>query len=55
MDGNRGWTDGRGWTADELVWTSRDTAFVEATLRKNQPATPLDYDELIRHHESLGY
>lgn len=49
------WKKGEGWSKDELVWTDEDTAFVMATVNKNNKPIKRSFESLTSHHESLSY
>ncbi|CAI9832452.1 MAG: hypothetical protein MPJ05_06470 [Nitrosopumilus sp.] len=52
---HKGWDNGIGWTAEELVWTEADTEWVKAVKASIKEVKPTSYAELKALHESLKY
>ncbi|MDA7942834.1 MAG: hypothetical protein MPJ06_02330 [Nitrosopumilus sp.] len=52
---HKGWDDGVGWTAEELVWTDADTEMMNAFRARNEKTRPVTYDEIKALHESLKF
>ncbi|MDA7940022.1 MAG: hypothetical protein MPI95_05365 [Nitrosopumilus sp.] len=52
---HKGWTDGIGWTAEELVWTEADTEWMKAAKARSKSSRPVTAAELRALHESLKY
>ncbi|CAI9832056.1 hypothetical protein IBTHAUMO2_570012 [Nitrosopumilaceae archaeon] len=43
---HKGWDDGIGWTAEELVWTEADTEKIRAFKASNEKSTPITSAEI---------
>ena len=43
------------WTEEETNWSEKDTAFINATLKKKNNDISMNIKEIKEHHESLGY
>ena len=43
------------WTEEETNWSEKDTAFLDATLKKKNNDIPMSLKDIIEHHESLDY
>ena len=43
---HKGWDNGIGWTAEELVWTEADTERMRAARARNEVSTPITSAEI---------
>ncbi|CAI9832434.1 hypothetical protein IBTHAUMO2_780005 [Nitrosopumilaceae archaeon] len=47
----RDWSDGEGWSLEDLKWTPEDARFLDAAL-KGRPTRITSYEEIKREIES---
>ncbi|CAI9832436.1 MAG: hypothetical protein MPJ05_06500 [Nitrosopumilus sp.] len=47
---HKGWDDGIGWTAEELLWTEADTEKIRAFKASNEKCTPITSAEIRKRY-----